>query len=111
MQRLTIQRSKGVEGGKAGLGYGDVGGGDQEENRQALQRAGLKKGVKGHKKGKKGSGVSGQTKKETKQFVDARREIREERKAQVQQCRQFHKRKNLGAECPSCRNVVTQSMI
>lgn len=110
-QQMTIQRSrKGVEGGKGGLGYGDVGGGDQELNQKALQRAGLK-GVKGHKKGKQGSGVSGQTKKETAAFVEARKEIREEQKAQTQGCRKFHKRTNRGEKCPSCGKVVDDTMV
>ncbi|MFT4112638.1 hypothetical protein [Silvibacterium sp.] len=107
---MAIQRSRGVGGGKGGLGYGDVGGGDQELNQEALQRVGLA-GVKGHKKGKKGSRVSGQTKIETAKFVEARKEIQGERKAQVQDCRQFHKRRNLGEECPSCRKVVDGKMI
>lgn len=112
MPPMTIQRSsKGVDGGKGGLGYGDAGGGDEDENRRALERADLAKGIKGHKKGKKGSGVSGQTKKETARFVEVRKEIREETKSQKQQCRQFHKRRNLGETCPGCRKEVASSML
>jgi hypothetical protein len=76
----VIQRSKGISGGKGGLGYGDGGRDfeDDEELQEALDRAGLK-GVKGHGKGGSGSGESGQTKVENAKLMDAKREIREEK--------------------------------
>ena len=98
---------KGAKGGKSGLTYTSIGGTyNQDQIGRAMTKAKVK-GVKGHRKGNTNSGVSGQTKHETKKVVKALREIREEERTKLRGCRQFHKRRNVGRLCIHCGRYVT----
>lgn len=110
----VIQRSaegNGNPGGKGGMGYSSVGGAySEEEQAAALAEVGIK-GVKGHGKGRPGSKESGQTKKEMAAVVEVLREKKAVAKVAARGCREFHKRANLGEECPTCHRDVTKEML
>lgn len=105
----TIQRS-GNPGGKGGLGYSSVGGAYSDKDvKDAMKEVGIK-GVKGHGKGKPGSKESGQTKNEMAAVVGVLREKKAAAKEVARGCRDFHKKKNIGEDCPSCKKEVTAEM-
>ena len=109
-QDATVQLAnrRGISGGGGGLGYGDVGRDiTQGRKNEIMAEAGLKK-VKGHGKGQGGSGVSRQTKDESKKFVDAKHKI-EAREAKQKKCDTYHANKrNVGRRCPECREIVEE---
>ena len=97
---------RGASGGKSGLGYSSVSGAYSQQQIASAMKAAKVKGVKGHRKGDAMSGVSGQTKHETKKVVKALREAKEKEHAKAQKCRQFHKRRNNGQMCIHCGQTV-----
>jgi hypothetical protein len=103
-----VQCKKGNKGGKGGITYSSLRlTYSQAEIDIAMGEIGLAKGVKGHGKGASGSGESGQTQQEMQRLVAQLQKNRKKGKKIATRCRQFHKRVNRGATCPSCRAVVS----
>ena len=81
-----------------------------ELREEAMERAKLKKGIKGHGFGDAGSKWSRQSQDESARYHQAKREIRAEKKVEARNCRDYHKKKFIGDDCPSCGQEITKAM-
>ena len=106
--RSAIQLSHGASGGKDGEGYSTPNKKVTDDQRdKAFEKAKLPKKIKGHGLGNTDSNWSDQTKNESKKYFTALREVQAEARVDAKNCRAYHKRKNRGTICPTCKEEVT----